>query len=116
MHARYQALIRLNSSRLIKQNSRLPSGPGKQYSFSRESQLRSLSGWSVRSWKLGHFNLGLVLLLIVSVSVEIGFVGLSKLGHWVFSFFRHEDLGEELTVDGVCPESSCLDLFMEEVI
>jgi hypothetical protein len=69
-----------------------------------------------RSWELRHFNLGLVLLLIVSVSVEIGFIGLSELGHWRFSFFGFREMEEELTVDGVCPECSCLDLFMEEVI
>jgi len=45
-----------------------------------------MSRAKVRSWERGYFNLGLVLLLIVSVSVEVGFVGLSKLGHWKFSF------------------------------
>ena len=43
--------------------------------------VRSVSSSEVGSWQLGYFDLRLVGLLIVSVSVEIGFVGLSKLGH-----------------------------------
>jgi hypothetical protein len=75
-----------------------------------------LSTWSVRSWKLRHFNLGLVLLLIVSISVEIGFIGLGELGHYNFSFFRYPDMKEELTVDGVCPECPRLHSFVEEIV
>jgi hypothetical protein len=51
-----------------------------------------VSSSEVGSWQLGYFDLRLVGLLIVSVSVEIGFVGLGELGHWTFSFvpFRHK--------------------------
>jgi hypothetical protein len=76
----------------------------------------AVSGSEIRSGQLRYFDLRLVRLLIVSVSVEIGFVGLGKLGHYLFSFLSHQDTEEELTVDGVCPESPRLHFFMEEII